>query len=201
MSASATRALCIIGSPRENGSTAFVVDRVIDGMKAAGVETRRYCLGELEIGYCTGCRECEASRQCVLRDDMDRLLAGILESDIILLASPSYWGDVTGQMKVFIDRSLPLCDATTGETPVPEGKVGVAVAVRAGQSTAENQHLVDTFAHYFGHLGIRMVGSLTAEGIGSPADIEKREDKMQEAFALGTRLADLGQATRQEEAL
>jgi len=185
------KAICIIGSPRQDGSTAFVVDRIVDGMEVAGAQVRRFSLGQLSINYCQGCRECEISQRCTQRDDMDRLLEGILESDIVLLASPSYWGDVTGQMKVFIDRSLPLCNAKTGGTPVPKGKIGVAVAIRAGQSQAENQHIVDTFEHYFGHLGIEMVGSLTVEGIDTLSDLENRESVIKESFSLGRTLVDM----------
>jgi multimeric flavodoxin WrbA len=190
------KAICIIGSPRPDGSTAFLVDRIIDGMEAAGVQVRRFCLGELHIGYCQGCRECETTRRCIQRDDMDRLLQGILQSEIVLLASPSYWGDVTGQMKVFIDRSLPLCDAATGETPVPGGKIGLAVAIRAGRSKGENQHIVDTFEHYFGHLGITMAGSLTVEGIDTPSDIENSRLETERAFALGRNIVETFQAAR-----
>ncbi|MFC2036452.1 flavodoxin family protein [Chloroflexota bacterium] len=184
------KAICIIGSPRQSGSTAFVVDRLIDGMKVAGIDVQRFSLGQLSINYCQGCRECEVSQRCIQRDDMDRLLAGILESEIVLLASPSYWGDVTGQMKVFIDRSLPLCNAKTGETPVPKGKIGVAVAIRAGQSRAENKHIVDTFEHYFGHLGIKMVASLTVEGIDTLSDIKNCEDEI-ESFMLGRNIVEM----------
>lgn len=179
------KAICIVGSPRPGGSTALVVDRIIGGMREAGVEARRFVLGELAINYCQGCRDCETTGTCVQRDDMDTLLQGILEADIVVLASPSYWGDVTGQMKVFIDRSLPLCNAATGQTPVPPGKIGVAVAVRAGRSVGENQHIVDTFEHYFGHLGIEMRATLTAEGINSPSDLEHDPDILEEAASLG----------------
>lgn len=185
------KAICIIGSPRQHGSTVFVVDRIIEGMKAAGTGIQRYSLAHLTINYCKGCRECEITQQCVQRDDMDRLLTGILESNIVLLASASYWGDVTGQMKVFIDRSLPLCNARTGETPVPTGKVGVAMAIRAGQSKAENQHIIDTFEHYFGHLGIKMAASLTVEGVGTLSDIQSRESVIEESFLLGRELVEM----------
>ena len=178
-------AICIVGSPRPAGSTALLVDRIIDGMRQSGVDATRFVLGQLSIHYCQGCRECEATGTCVQRDGMNTLLQGILDADIVLLASPSYWGDVTGQMKVFIDRSLPLCNAATGQTPVPPGKIGVAVAVRAGRSAGENQHIIDTFEHYFGHLGIEMRATLTAEGINDPADLEHSPHIIEEATGLG----------------
>ena len=65
------------------------------------------------------------------------------------------------------------------------GGIGVAVAVRAGRSVGENQHIVDTFEHYFGHLGIEMRATLTAEGISSPSDLEDNPSITEEAAALG----------------
>jgi len=179
------KALCIVGSPREKGSTAFIVDKMIAGMAERGVDVKRYGLGSLSINYCKGCHACEETRRCVQRDDMDVVVADLFESDIVVVASPSFWGDVTGQLKVFIDRCNPLCDAKTGETPVPPGKIGVAVAIRAGQSLTENQHIVDTIEHFFGHLGIKLAGRYTLEGVEQPADLEGKAEKIQEAYELG----------------
>jgi multimeric flavodoxin WrbA len=92
---------------------------------------------------------------------------------------------VTGQLKVFIDRCNPLCNAKTGETEVPPGKVGVAVAIRAGQSVTESQHIVDTIAHFYGHLGIEFVARYTLEGVEQPADLRQRPEKLREAYELG----------------
>jgi multimeric flavodoxin WrbA len=55
------RAVCIIGSPRENGSTAFIVDQIVAGMREQGAEVICYALGTLSVGYCRGCRTCEQS--------------------------------------------------------------------------------------------------------------------------------------------
>jgi multimeric flavodoxin WrbA len=185
------KALCVIGSPREDGSTALVVDKMIEGMLERGVDVARYGLGSLRINYCKGCHVCEETRRCVQRDDVDVIMEDLFESDIVVVASPSYWGDVTGQLKVFIDRCNPLCNAKTGETVVPPGKIGVAVAIRAGQSVTENQHIVDTIAHFFGHLGIKLVGRYTLEGVEQPADLRRRPEKMHEAYELGLRIPDL----------
>jgi multimeric flavodoxin WrbA len=153
-------------------------------MRKQGVEVTRHLLGNLSIGYCQGCRACEQSGRCVQRDDMGRIIADLMGADIVLIASPSYWGDVTGQLKVFIDRCLPLCNAQTGTTPVPPGKVGIAVAIRAGTRQKENQHIIDTIEHYFGHLGIEPVARLTAERIETTADFTKAH--IAEARRLGS---------------
>lgn len=164
------KAVCIVGSPRESGNTAFIVEQIASGMRDGGAEVTRHLLGNLTIGYCRGCRACEESGRCVQRDDMDRVIADLLDADVVLIASPSYWGDVTGQLKVFIDRCLPLCNARIGTTPVPAGKVGIAVAIRAGTRQAENQHIIDTIEHYFGHLGIEPIARFTVEQIDLLSD-------------------------------
>ncbi len=182
------KALCIIGSPRKNGTTATVVSRMIEGLVEKGVDVKRYGLGALDINYCKGCHVCEETGRCVQRDDMDLVLQDLFAADVVLVASPSYWGDVTGQLKVFIDRCTPLCNAKTGETAVPPGKIGVAVAVRAGSGVTENQHIVDTIAHFFGHLGIELVESYTLEGVEHPVDLEGRADEMRELYELGSNI-------------
>jgi multimeric flavodoxin WrbA len=148
----------------------------------------REALSKMNIHFCTGCEQCEDDRESVQTDDMTILIDEIMQSDIILSASPSYWGDVTGQMKVFIDRSLPLCNAKTGITPVPPGKVGVSVALRAESSISENQHIIDAFEHYFGHLGIKPIARLTAENVGELPDLKKMHSKLKEAYDLGCSL-------------
>jgi multimeric flavodoxin WrbA len=120
---------------------------------------------------------------------MKMLIDEIIKSDAIILASPSYWGDVTGQMKVFIDRSLPLCNAKTGQTAVPAGKIGIGVAIRAGASKAENLQIIEMFRHYFGHLGIKLAASMTVESVNNLSDIKNNKMKLEEASDLGKEIA------------
>jgi multimeric flavodoxin WrbA len=183
------KAICIIGSPRDNGSVAYLMDIIINAMQVGGVEVTKYHLSRLQIHYCEGCLECEADGKCVQDDDMKMLIDEIIKSDAIILASPSYWGDVTGQMKVFIDRSLPLCNAKTGQTAVPAGKIGIGVAIRAGSSKAENLQIIEMFRHYFGHLGIKLAASMTVEGVNNLSDIKNNKMKLEEASDLGKEIA------------
>jgi multimeric flavodoxin WrbA len=185
------KAICIIGSPNENGNTAFIVDKIIQGMSANNIDIKRYVLGSMNINYCKGCKSCYETRRCVQQDDMELILKEMSESDVVLIASPSYWGNVTGQLKVFFDRCTPWCDTLDGGTTMPKGKIGISIAIRAGQSEKENQHIIHEIAHYFSHLGIRPVKSLTIEGILHKADFEVNPKKLHDAHDLGLSVIDL----------
>lgn len=182
-------AICIIGSPQANGSTASIVDKIIEGMEIGGIKVKRIMLGQKNINYCKGCKSCYETRRCIQSDDMDEIIKQLFESDIVLIASPSYWGDITGQLKVFFDRSTPLCDTGNGGTSVPKGKIGISVAVRTGQRIEENMHLIQAIEHYFGHLGIKPMSRFTIEGVQFKEDFEAKKDKVDEAVRLGINIS------------
>lgn len=183
------KAVCIVGSPKSNGSTACIVDKIIEGMKVNNISVKKYVLGEMNINYCKGCMKCYKTKKCIQVDDMNLIIDDLIKADIIVIASPSYWGDVTGQLKVFFDRSTPLSD-TNGETIIPKGKIGVSVAVRTGKRVEENMHLIQAIEHYYGHLGIKPVKRFTVEGVQVREDFEKKEDKVKEAFEIGLNILD-----------
>ncbi len=183
------KAVCIIGSPKAYGSTAMIVDRIIAGMASVGIEAKRRVIADLDIGFCKGCRECWMAGKCVQHDDMSVLITDLMDADIVVIASPSYWGEVTAQLKAFIDRSLPLCNAADGTTKVTSGKVGVAVAIRAGKDPAENQRLIETIERFYSLLQIRPVARLTVEGVSEVVDLRGRQEKLQEAYELGKSMA------------
>ncbi len=116
------KAVCIIGSPNEYGNTAFVVDQIIDGMIETDIKVERLALGKMEINYCQGCKICDTTRRCVQRDDMDALIKTIEDADILLVASPSYWGNVSGQLKVFSIGACRCLIPEAGRPDFPRGK-------------------------------------------------------------------------------
>ena len=181
------KAICIIGSPRPNGSSAFITDKIIKGMKQSNIEVNRYCLGEMKISFCLGCKNCHKTGRCVQSDDMDIIMEELIASDIVVIASPSYWGDVTGQLKVFFDRSTPYSETNPNDNKVkiPEGKKGIAVAIRAGHSERENIHIIESIEHYFGHLGIKPAGSLSVTGVDTISDLHNKECEINIAYELG----------------
>ena len=184
------KAVCILGSPRSNGNTATILKEITNTLSGNGIDVRNYNLGEMKINYCVGCRTCETTGNCIQNDDMYRIIADIYESDIVIMASPSYWGDVTGQMKVFIDRCTPYGNTNPHRLPVPVGKTGVAVVIRAGQNKKENETLISTIEHFLGHLDIPLKYKFTAEGISTEQDLKNNPAILENAAVLGKQIVD-----------
>lgn len=99
------------GSPKaERGNTYVMITALLEGAAKVGASTENIQLARKKIGHCIGCFTCwtKTPGKCVLKDDMEELLKKYMASDIIIMASPLYADHVTGIMKDFMDRSLPL---------------------------------------------------------------------------------------------
>ncbi|MEW5819135.1 MAG: flavodoxin family protein [Cyanobacteriota bacterium] len=101
------------GSPKaENSATNVIVQEFLTGAKEAGAETENVFLAHKKIHHCIGCFTCwmKTPGKCAMNDDMAELLEIYINSDIIVFASPVYVGGVTGIMKDFLDRLIPVAD-------------------------------------------------------------------------------------------
>jgi multimeric flavodoxin WrbA len=101
------------GSPRaERSNTQWMVEAFFEGAREAGAETETFFLAKKKIRHCAGCFACwtKTPGRCAISDDMGGLLEAYRKSDIVVLACPVYTGTVTGLMKDFLDRSIPLAD-------------------------------------------------------------------------------------------
>ncbi|GAA0076971.1 flavodoxin family protein [Clostridium sp. CTA-5] len=105
------KVLAINGSPRgEKGNTQVLLKFFLNGCEEAGAETEIVYLKDKNIKHCNGCFTCwtKTPGKCIHKDDMEELLNKILKADIIVYATPLYYYTVTGLMKDFMDRMLPL---------------------------------------------------------------------------------------------
>lgn len=105
------KVLAINGSPRgEKGNTEVILVQFLKGCEEAGAEIETIYLKDKEIKHCNGCFTCwtKTPGKCIHKDDMEELLNKVIEADIMVYATPLYNYTVTGMMKDFMDRKLPL---------------------------------------------------------------------------------------------
>ena len=96
------------GSARKDGNTAILINHVFGELRNEGIETELYQLSGKKIHGCTACKKCAENQdqRCSFEDDiLNECIEKMLEAEGIILASPTYVGDVTGQMKALIDRA------------------------------------------------------------------------------------------------
>nr|WP_319375329.1 flavodoxin family protein [uncultured Methanoregula sp.] len=96
----------IIASPHKEGNTAWAVNKILEGAKEEGAETRSWNFSDLDIQPCQGCLCChkEGNRGCIINDDMQELYGAIGEADALILGSPVYMGQMSAQAKIITDR-------------------------------------------------------------------------------------------------
>ena len=101
------KVLIISSSPRKGGNSDLLCDQFAKGAQEAGHAVEKISLREHKINYCTGCGVCNETHRCVQKDDMAPLLDKMLAADVIVLATPVYFYSMDGQLKTFIDRTVP----------------------------------------------------------------------------------------------
>lgn len=184
------KAVFIVGSPNKEGSVSTLMDSIIHTLDEDKIEVRKHYLGDMNIGFCQGCKACQQTGKCSLKDDMSLIVSDIAQSDIVVVGSPSYWGDVTGQLKVFIDRNTPYGDTNPKSVFPVSQKIGVSIAVRTGKAEKENVQILNTIEHYFGHMQIKPFAQISACGIDAVDDLRKREDVISQANLIGKNITE-----------
>lgn len=99
--------LILCGSPRKNGNSDILCSQLAKGAQEAGHSTEKVYLNDLKVGACAACYGCRETKRCVQKDDMEALLARIVDADVLVLATPVYFYTMSAQMKTIIDRTLP----------------------------------------------------------------------------------------------
>ncbi len=150
------KAVAFNGSPRENGNTSLLLRKVLNEIAAAGIQTELVHVGGKPVRGCLACCKCRETldSRCVITSDcVNECIRKAIESDIIILGSPTYFADVSSEMKALIDR---MGFVTRGNGSLLKDKIGAAVvALRRGGAI----HTFDTMNHFFLISSMLVVGS------------------------------------------
>jgi multimeric flavodoxin WrbA len=177
------------GSPREGGNTAALIKHVLTELEKEGIKTEAIHIGGKSIHGCIACGKCfeNKDQKCVIDNDIvNECIEKMLEADGIILASPTYFADLTPELKALIDRAGFVGKANGGE--MFRHKVGAAVvAVRRAGSV----HVFDSINHFFTISQMIIPGSSYWNiGIGlAEGDVEKDEEGIQTMKILGQNMA------------
>ena len=187
------KAVILIGSPRKNGSTAVLAREAERGLSERGIGTKTIFLNELEARGCQACYYCKKHdvAECAVKDDMQEIHRLMRESDGIIVAAPIYFGDVTAQTKIWLDRLFPFIGMDL--SPKMPGRKPVSFIFTQNQPDAGLfEKPVRSFMYMTGLTGLVAKGHLIAYDLDAgfkPPVAEKREF-MDRAYRIGRDLLE-----------
>ncbi len=168
------KVLGISGSMRKEGNTAALVNIILERCHGAGIETEFVSLAGKKIHPCLGCEKCKEKKNCVIeKDDWDKIIKKVLDCDVLVIGSPTYYYDVCGHLKNFIDRTYSLY-----HDHKLAGRMGVALAVQAHKGASRTIQTLEGFlsTHEFSSLGsVKGNGYHEGEVLADKEAIEKAQ--------------------------
>lgn len=170
----------ILSSPHGKKSTTLgLVEAAMEGARQAGAETELIDITRLRINYCKGCITCYAKGRCPQKDDFQGVLDKLLTADGIILSSPNYIDNVTGQLKTFLDRMADVIHAQ-----LFDGKYGFSVTTSGG---GNDDFILSIMNSFLTKAGANVIGGI---GIAAGRDYAKLPAKKEEARQMGVELAN-----------
>ena len=176
------RVIVISTSLRRGSNSDMLAERFAAGAMDAGHEVEKLTLVGKDIQFCRGCMACQKLGRCVIQDDVNAIMARVLESDVVVWATPIYYYEMSGQMKTLIDRMNAMYEqdyrfrdvyllttAAEDETETPK------------RAEAGLTGWTDCYPK------CRLVGTLFCGGVNDAREIEGNP-KLDEAYAMGQRV-------------
>lgn len=176
------------GSSRKNGNTGILLKTVMEQLEDQGIETELVNLAGKNLQGCIACTKCfkNKDRHCAVENDgLNEYLAKMLEADGILLGSPTYFADVSANMKALIERA-GMVSRANGDLLRRKVGAGVVAVRRAGSIHAFNS------LNFFFFIGQMIVpgSSYWNLGIGrEPGEVENDQEGMDTMRTLGQNMA------------
>ena len=175
--------VCLLGSPRVNGNSAAIAKAFCNATEKYGAEVNTFVLNDLEYRGCQGCMACKTKLdRCVLEDGLTEVLDAVRDTDVLVLASPVYFWDISGQLKTFIDRTFSYLVPDFITNPVKSrlapGKKLVFILAQNNPDRSSFSNIFPKFDYFFKAYGFVESHLIRAFGVGEPGEVETHGDVM-----------------------
>jgi len=180
-----------MGSPRIKGNTDLLLDEALAGIASRGADVEKIVVDRLKISPCREYYGCLKDGNCVIRDDMDSIYPKLLDTDIMIVASPTFFYGLPAQLKALIDR----CQAIWARKYVLKqelpntGRKGALIGVAATRGKQLFDGSILTVKYFFQTIGVDYVDELLIRGIDKKGEIKEHPTALSDAHQLGIRLA------------
>jgi multimeric flavodoxin WrbA len=187
--------VCLLGSPREKGNSATIANRFCSTAEGLGAEVKTFTLNNLEYRGCQGCMACKTKLdRCALNDDLTEVLDAVRETDVLVLASPVYFWDISSQLKTFIDRTfsylVPDFITNPRKSRLAPGKKLVFILSQNNPDRSSFSDIVTKFQYFSQAYGFVESHVIRAFGVSEPGEVESHQDVMKLAETTARKICN-----------
>ena len=187
------KVVCLLGSPRKKGNSATVARHFINYAEKYGAQTESFFLNGLNFKGCQACNLCKTEFDtCALDDALTPALEATFHADIVVMASPVYYGDVSAQLKTFIDRTysylLPGYIAKAHPNRLPERKRLLFILTQGHRDPDWFADILPRYQDLFHWTGFAVTHPLRVIDVYHEGDVDNRQDVLQKAEEMARKL-------------
>ena len=170
------------GIPCKSGNTSALVRAFTEGAESSGNTVTEFFLDSMNIHGCKGCFGRHSSRECpcVQNDDMNKIYPAVKSGEVIVLATPLYYWNMSGQLRTAVDRLFAL-EESDGNLLRGSGKAEVLLMAAEGRSFED---VLLYYNHLMEHLKWNNLGHVLAGGNCDVGDISGKPE-LRQAYELG----------------
>jgi multimeric flavodoxin WrbA len=200
------KVLGVVGSRRKNGNTAYLVQEALKEVQSKEVETEIIYLGDYNIRGCNGCEGCKDTYKCVVKDDMQKIYPLVMNADALVLGSPTYFYNITSDMKAFIERlycfQVFAEDDRSVWSSVNEalgGKYAVVISICEQNDEKDMGFTAEAMSKPLEGLGYRVIETVKVLKLFKKGDILQNKDALDQVQRAGRKLEKSFKLRKQTE--
>jgi multimeric flavodoxin WrbA len=183
----------ITGSPRKKGNSATLVNEIISIAEDANGVVQSYHLNQLTYKGCQACMTCkEKSDTCTIKDDLTEVLSAIQACDLLIMASPVYFGDISAQMKGLIDRMYSFLKPNFKQQDPPgrleSGKTLIFILTQGQPDEKVFADIYPKYEMFLKFMGFTDVHLIRACGVMESGAVKQREDILERARSVAKKV-------------
>ncbi len=181
--------IAVLGSPRPKGNSALLAEAFLTAARERGADTEVYLLNQMNIKGCQGCGKCKTeSEMCVVEDDLQPVYESIRGADILVLASPVYFGDLSAQLKCFWDRTYAWFNPDFTSRLAP-GKKSVMLLAQGNPSEEMFSDIQPRYERWLKMFGFVENHVVRAVGVREAGKVKETAEPLEQAKKLAQKLA------------
>ncbi len=193
------RILVFCGSPRRGGNTDLLADAFVSGARAKGAHVEKIRLIELKYSPCIECGGCDETGICILDDDLTKIYHEIEMADVVTLASPMFFYNITSGSQALVERAQAFW---IRQYVLQLGKIGGKTrhGVFLSAGATKGKLLFDgslrVMRYFFDAIGGRLKAALLIRGAEKKGDVKNISGALDRAERLGSCAASSGDYSR-----